>query len=400
MLAILRKAKVALLLTGLLFLASYVSVSATKEEEDHDNRFQQTVNQEFAAAGESATTDLQNKLDENRKEQERIRKLLDETKQKKATLINEIAYQDNQIKLTELKIQETESEIFALTGQINKLEGQLTTLSEVFAERAVETYKLKRLGDSVVVLLTSANVSEFISRFNYLQRIQQNDRDLLLQMQTTQSDYETERTKVEELHDRLEAQKQTLASQKAQKQNLLRVTQNDEKKYQELLASLRADEQAIERALSSLIARIVAGIATGTAVTKGQIVGQQGNTGNVYPRPSSSCPNCGSHLHYMVFTCDILKSGMTCHTNPQPYLDDGQYRKPVDYQYISQGYGAATCTVCGYAFHTGMDLVGSHGAPIYTVADGTVYYGVDGAGGKYALVKHKDDFWTAYWHLQ
>lgn len=369
------------------------------DEDDHDGEVLRVIHQEFAA-GESSTSDLQDKLNENRKEQERIRQLLEQTKQKKSTLQNEIAYQDNQIKLTELKIVETEAEITTLTGQINKLEGALTELSEVFAERAVETYKLKRLGDSMVVLLTSENVTDFISRFNYLQRIQQNDRELLLEMQTTQTDYEDQRAQVEQLHDKLEGQKNTLAGQKTQKQNLLRVTQSDEKKYQELLASLRADEQAIERALSSLIARIVAGIATGTNVTKGQIIGQQGNTGNVYPRPSSSCPNCGSHLHYMVFTCDILKGGLSCHTNPQPYLDDGQYNKPLNINYMSQGYGAATCSVCGYAFHTGLDLVGSHGGPIYAIADGTVYYGVDGAGGKYGLVKHKDDFWTAYWHLQ
>ncbi|OGY12173.1 MAG: hypothetical protein A3F61_02730 [Candidatus Blackburnbacteria bacterium RIFCSPHIGHO2_12_FULL_41_13b] len=393
MLAILQKAKIGLLFFALFFL---IYPLATARGEDNYSVGQSP------AVGES-TNDLQNRLDDNRKEQERIRKLLDETKQKKVTLTNEIVYQDNQIKLTELKIQETESEISALTGQINRLEGELTTLSEVFAERAVETYKLKRYGDSLVVLLTSANVSDFISRFNYLQRIQQNDRELLLEMQTTQTDYEVERAKVEELHDKLEGQKKTLASQKTQKQNLLKITQSDERKYQELLSSLRADEAAIERAISSLVARIVAGIATGTAVTKGQIIGQQGNTGNVYPRPSGSCPNCGSHLHYMVLPCDITKSGLSCHANPKPYLDDGQYRKPLDYNYISQEYGNtsfAQSGTGGYAFHSGIDLVAGHGAAIYSVSEGMVYYGTDSAGGKYALVRHKDDFWTAYWHLQ
>jgi murein DD-endopeptidase MepM/ murein hydrolase activator NlpD len=84
-------------------------------------------------------------------------------------------------------------------------------------------------------------------------------------------------------------------------------------------------------------------------------------------------------------------------------LDDGQYRKPLDYNYVSQEYGNtsfAQSGAAGYAFHSGMDLVASHGVAIYSITDGTVYYGVDSAGGKYALVRHKDDFWTAYWHLQ
>ncbi|MBI2007528.1 MAG: peptidoglycan DD-metalloendopeptidase family protein [Candidatus Blackburnbacteria bacterium] len=189
----------------------------------------------------------------------------------------------------------------------------------------------------------------------------------------------------------------------------MEATKNDEKKYQELLANLRADEIAIQRAISSLISQIVAGIATGSPVTKGQFIGRQGNTGNVFPRPSSSCPECGSHLHFMVMTCNLitnpnaLSTNGGCHTNPESYLNNGQYQKPLDYQYISQGYGNtpfAQSGTGGYNFHSGLDLVAFHGAPIYAISDGTVYYGTDSGGGKYALVKHRDDFWSAYWHLQ
>ena len=98
MLAILQKAKIGLLFFALFFL---IYPLATARGEDNYSVGQSP------AVGES-TNDLQNRLDDNRKEQERIRKLLDETKQKKVTLTNEIVYQDNQIKLTELKIQETE----------------------------------------------------------------------------------------------------------------------------------------------------------------------------------------------------------------------------------------------------------------------------------------------------
>lgn len=354
-------------------------------------------------AGEGSESDLQKKLDDNKKEQERVRGLLGETKQKKATLQNEISYQENQIRLTTLKIEETQNEIDSLTEQIDRLEGALADLSEVFAERAVETYKLKRLGDSFALLLNSSSVTEFISVFSYLQKLQQNDRDLLLKMQSAQMNYEDRRGKVKELQDKLEFEEAKLEKQQAQKQRLLEVTKNDEKKYQELLVTLQADESAIQKAISSLISRIISGIATGTPVTKGTPIGLQGNTGNVYPRPSSSCTDCGSHLHYMVLPCDVRTSGLSCHADPKPYLNDGQYTKPIDYDYISQEYGNtsfAQSRAAGYAFHSGLDLVGKHGAPVRAVADGTVYYGTDSGGGKYALVKHRDDFWTAYWHLQ
>lgn len=379
-----------------------INISTVKAQEVHDEDHPHNKYLEELAVGQNASEQAE-RLKQIREQIAETQALLQQTQQKKATLQNEIAYQDNQIKLTTLKVEETENEIENLTGQINQLEGVLGGLSEVFAERAVETYKLKRLGDSFVILLTANNVSEFISRFNYIQRIQQNDRELLLQMQTAQTNYEGQRSKVEALRDRLESQRSTLARQKTSKENLLKLTQNDEKKYQELLANLRANESAIQKALSSLIAQIVAGTASGSTVKKGQVVGQQGNTGYVFPKPSSSCPECGSHLHFMVLPCNVTSSGLSCHSNPEPYLSDGQYGKPLEYKYISQGYGSTAFAQSGAysnAFHTGLDMVGNHGTAIYSIADGTVYYGVDSAGGKYALVKHRDDFWSAYWHLQ
>lgn len=194
---------------------------------------------------------LEQKKEDNLKKQAEIRQLLEDTRNKKSTLQNEIAYQDNQIKLTQLKIEETQNEIENLSGQIDKLEGVLTDLSDVFAQRAVETYKLKRTGDSLVALLTSNNVADFISRFEYLQRIQENDRQLLLQMQTTQTNYVDQRTKVQALEEKLQSQNQTLASQKAQKTKLLEVTKNDEQKYQKLLADAIAQMAALNRFVNS-----------------------------------------------------------------------------------------------------------------------------------------------------
>lgn len=398
-----RVSKISILFGTMVFLL-YPSVVYSFDQLNNKDSFS-GVGQQV----QGSESDLQKKLDENRQEQERVRQLLDETRQKKVTLQSEIAYQDNQIRLTTLKIEETKGQIDALNDQIARLEGALTDLSKVFAERAVETYKLKRLGDSIALLLAAGNISEFISRFNYLQRIQENDRQLLMKMQSTQTDFEDRRAEIEKLKNKLEQQEKTLENQKVKKQQLLLVTKNDEKKYQELLENLRADESAIQKAISSLIARIVSGIATGSPVTKGQAIGLEGNTGNVYPRPSGSCPQCGAHLHFMVLPCDVVKNGgLSCHTDPTSYLDNGEYAKPIDFSggwrdYMTQGYGNtsfAQSGAGGYSFHSGIDLSTYFGSPIRAVADGVVYYGVDSGGGKYALVKHKDDLWTAYWHLQ
>ncbi|MBI2007527.1 MAG: hypothetical protein HYS83_02415 [Candidatus Blackburnbacteria bacterium] len=167
-------------------------------------------------AGQSANEQVE-KLKDIRKKIEETQNLLEETKKKKATLQNEIIYQNNQIELTALKIQETEQQIEALSNQINRLEGVLVNLSDVFAKRAVETYILKRVGDPVVLFLTSKNVSEFISQFRYLKRIQENDKQLLLQVQSTQTSFEDKRAEEEALQKKLEAQNKELERQKVQK---------------------------------------------------------------------------------------------------------------------------------------------------------------------------------------
>lgn len=213
--------------------------------------FTSTIFLQSVSAQDCTSLSGNDKLDCLKAQIAEVEKQLSQTTAKKVTLQNEINYQNNQIRLTELKIQETQQQIEDLGTQIDRLENSLVDLSQVFAKRAVETYKLKRLGDSFALLLTANSATEFISRFNYLQRIQQNDRELLLNMQTSQTNYESQKTKMEALQKQLESQKSALASQKAQKQQLLEVTKNDEKNFQRLLAQAKAQLAAFRSFVAS-----------------------------------------------------------------------------------------------------------------------------------------------------
>ena len=167
------------------------------------------------------------------------------------TLSSQIASFNAQINLTTLKISQTEDKIGLLSGRIVQLEGSLDSLSNAFSQRAVETYKLARVGDPLLMIISSEDLTEAVSRFFYLKKIQEADRDLLQRLQGAQNTYKGEKLDQEELQIQLEQQQATLNTQKLAKKALLDQTKNDEKKYQSLLAEAKAQLAALRRYVSS-----------------------------------------------------------------------------------------------------------------------------------------------------
>jgi peptidoglycan hydrolase CwlO-like protein len=162
------------------------------------------------------------------------------------TLKNQIAQFDAQIKLTTLKISQTQDKIALLGGRIDQLEVSLDSLTKAFSGRAVETYKLSRFENSIFFVLSAVDVTDAAARFHYLQKIQEEDRSLLIKLQEAQTLYISEKTNQEDLQKELESQKANLNSQKIAKNSLLKATQNNESKYQSLLAQAQAQLNAFK----------------------------------------------------------------------------------------------------------------------------------------------------------
>ena len=317
------------------------------------------------------------------------------------TLSNQIAQFDAQIKLTSLKISQTEEQINLLSGRIDQLEGSLEDLAEAFNQRVSETYKMIRVEDPFLLILTSDNLSEAFNRFMYLKKIQESDRSLLQRLTKAKDTYNAERVDQEELQNKLASQKKQLDVQKLAKKVLLDQTKNDEKKYQSLLSQAIAEKAAIEKAL-------VSGTKVGP-VKAGDPIALVGNSG--YPGCST-----GKHLHF-----EVRKNNSW--VDPGPYLQNksvydeavrsnvnigsGSWPWPIsDTIRLTQHYGVTPYSyIYKYSggIHTGFDMVSNFSDVIKAPADGTLFKSSESCGSSIiniVYIEHGDELISFYLHVQ
>lgn len=341
--------------------------------------------------------------------------LYQEASTQKRSLQTEIKKFDAAIAITITKIFTTnkqigqlEEEIESLGTKIGRLDVSLDQLSGLLVKRIVETYKKGKI-EPLVLFFSSKGFPEFISRYKYLRVIQAHDRKLLLQLETARTNYEGQKTlkeeKQEELEEakaQLENQKILLAQQKADKEKLLETTQNNEKRYQELLTATRAEIEAIQA--------IIAG--RGDEAGVGKVSQGEGIAWII--RGASAC-STGTHLHLEVREGDEVRNPFSYLKNVEliddsggdPHVGTGDWDWPLNQPIkFNQGFGANTSAIRSgivwYDFHTGIDIVADN-VRVKAVKQGTLYQGAIGCGGgtlRYVRLDHDNsNIDTYYLHV-
>ncbi len=214
---------------------------------------------------------------------------------------------------------------------------------------------------------------------------------------------EEKQKELEALRGKLALQKAELDQQKNDKEYLLSVTKNDEKRYQDLLTRAQAEFQAIQA--------IIAG--RGEEKEVGLV--KEGEKIATVISGKSVC-STGTHLHFEVRDgdtprnpTDYLKQiSLIWDNKPDgPFSFSGSWRWPLSEPIrITQGFGdtfyARTLRYYGGNPHSGLDMVNDSGE-VFSVANGTLYNGsIDCGGGKlrYVRVKHEaSNFSTYYLHI-
>ena len=346
--------------------------------------------------GQTVEERLKQKEEEIRSLEVRITELQSQAK----TLNTQITLFNNQIQVTRLRISQTEQQIELLADKISRLEVSLDRLSQILENRIAHTYRQAQI-DPIYLFFSSSDLPSFLSRYKYLKVAQIHDRKLITQVAQTQVSYQDQKAEEENLKLQLEGQRKQLADQLSQKQHLLQITKNDEKKYQSLLAAAHAEQEAIRLAMRT--ARLV----DGSPIGKGEAIALIGNTG---------APGCstGAHLHL-----EVVKDGNP--QDPSTYLKsssvnwanqpDGQFGFsgnwdfPVESPRITQGYGMTYWARIGWyggGPHTGIDMT-SENVAIRSPESGTLYRGsttCKGSTMKYVAIDHGSNLFTWYFHVQ
>lgn len=359
------------------------------------------------SAQENNKEDLQNKIHEYENK-------LVELRSQKNSLSTQIQFMDAQIYLTSLKIEETETEIVntqkeieLLTNRIEGLDQSLNHLSRLLIKRVVDGYK-KKEPTFIDLLLDSDNADDLINRAKYVKVAQRSNQKIIVQVQVAKLNFEEQKklredkkTKLAELEKKLISQRTDLNYQKSQKQILLRDTQNDELKYQQLLSQAIAEFNAIQKA-----------IATGSVigpVKRGDPIALVGNSG--YPNCST-----GAHLHFEVRQggswVDPLgylssKSVTDRQVGGSQTIGSGSWDWPLQDPVIVEQHFGQTPWSYRYTYsggiHTGLDMWSDASEVIRAPADGTLYTSSQNCSGPIINIKYIDHgggLMTFYLHVQ
>lgn len=342
-------------------------------------------------------------------------KVKDLTSQTK-TLSSQISIMDSQIRLTEARIETNKKEILNLTldidtatKKISSLQDSLNKIAEVLINRIVATYQAGRV-HPLEILLSSSNAPNLLARLNYLRIARDHDKKLMIDVQQAKNDYanqkeifENKKKKIESLKLQLEAYSKNLEQQKVAKQQLLIATQDDETRYQQLLAQARAERAVVFGGGTDSYLR---------DVNQGDTIG--------FIASHSISPGCssGAHLHF-----EVQKDGSV--QNPNNYLKSANFSYDYgsdSYSYygtinpsgdlpwplnepvvIHQGYGSHGFAQNFYSggIHTGIDM-DSSSSSVKAVKSGKLYGGsYSCSNGKlyYSKIVHDSGLVTWYLHV-
>ena len=333
-----------------------------------DNTSGETKNSNSAAEEEykNQLADLQDKQKDIAARQKALNDKIKNAKSEKAqlqakanSLDEQISITRDQMELCQNRINVTQDYISAKHAEIDKKETDINESMQLFRDRVRAIYMTGGYSDkanSLIMLLSSESVSDFLTRAMYLKRLNEHDRALMDVLEEELASLNDEKAKLDETKKELEAEKAELTETRDSLQNSLIEARSSIQDINAMQSELEENYEELSGYLKE-IQNEIADIYKNLTTSKEDYVGGE----MMWPAPG-----------YSKITCE---------------------------------YG---WRFNGTDFHTGIDISGSgiHGAKVVAANTGTViftkqcpYNGYSYGYGTYAIVDHGGGITTLYAHM-
>ncbi len=289
--------------------------------------------------------------------------------QEKAAIDELMAEIDNTVlqkNKTQAELDQKEEELLQTAKELDEAEARVQARDELLQSRMRLMYT-NGFVSYMDVLLSATSFSDFVERFDALQSILSQDRDILEQQK---------------------AEKELVIIKKAEKEEQLTVVQAEYKKLEQYQAHLVKKEQEKEVAIASLNNNVKQ---LNVKIQKLDATAEQFESIN--EDQEKLLIELASKVSKLVAEENRIKN---------PYTG-GKLGMPIQGNYrISSNFGTRVHPITGKRHtHTGMDFAAPQGTSIYAAESGVVTVARAMSGyGNAVIIDHGNGLWTVYAHIR
>lgn len=336
-----------------------------------------------ASSISSQKTELNQKIQETKDNLEEVNSQKEESQNKVNDLSSQIASYETQINQLKSEIESKTKEVQEMQKKLDELEAEREKNQSLLDNRLVTLYEAGEVS-YIDMLLSSADLTEFISSYYMIETLTAADRELIQNLENdkkeiaeTQEKVNASLKEIETKKSELETVQQQLSEAKNQEQTKVdelteqsHDLENDVEEYEKKMKELDAKEKAQEEALRKKYEEAK------KKAEQANSSGSSSSTGSSSSSSNSSSSGSSVSSGNTVSSKGFIRPVKTGSITTKMYYSSGKYHGAVD-------FGVST------------------GTPVYAAADGIVVtstWGGSDSYGYYIKIKHYNGLYTLYAH--